>query len=100
MLVVSSHDHDDWQRTAAQLLHNLETSHNRHVEVQENQIRLKLGDLPESLFTIFRLAHDRDLGESLQSFAQYAPGDGLIVDDQGLHHLTSHSCTITTISLA
>ena len=67
MLVERGYDHDDRQMSAAQLPHDFKAAHDGHLEVQENQVRLELGDLLQGLLAIFGLADDHTSGTASSS---------------------------------
>lgn len=85
VLIEGGDDHDNGQSAAIEISNYVEAAHDRHLEVQEHQVGLKLGDLFQGLAAVLGLADYLDLGKLLQFFAEDPTGDWFIVDDQGLH---------------
>src|SRR5689334_7898827 len=74
-------------RSFVQFLQQIEAGAAGHLDIEKQQLRLKLFDLRESFLDIARLAHDFDLWMRAQQPPQFVSSQALIVDDQRLHAL-------------
>ena len=89
MLGIRGHEHDGRQGTPEPSDH-LESVHDRHLDVQEDQIRLQMADLPQRRLPAVRFAHDLDVFHGGQPFQQHSAGQRLIVHDQYTQFFPGH----------
>ena len=89
MLGIRGHEHDGRQGTPEPSDH-LESVHDRHLDVQEHQIRLQMADLPQRRLPAVRFAHDLDVFHGGQPFQQHSAGQRLIVHDQYTQFFPGH----------
>jgi hypothetical protein len=79
MLVVRGHDYDDWKLAALQLPDHIEAAHPRHLEVEENNIRLEPGDLTERLLSVLGFSYDFNILDLLKFLPKHLAGNRLVV---------------------
>jgi hypothetical protein len=99
MFVESGHNHYYWNISTAKLTDYLKAAHDRHLKVEENQIRMELRDHPQGICAVFRFPNDLYAGHAFQFFPQDAPRDLLVVDDQSLEEGSPHFVSFYTTSL-
>ena len=99
VLVERGDDHDHGQVSAAQFPHHFEAAHDRHLEVEQHQVRLERGDLLQGLLAVLCLPDDHHVRNGLQFLPQHAPRDGLIVHDEGLSSRADPSSVTCTPTL-
>ncbi len=81
VLIERSYDDDHGQAAAFEIADHFEAAHEGHLEVEEDEIRLEVGDLLQGLVAIFGFADYLDFGELFQFFAEDSAGDGFVVHD-------------------
>ena len=94
MLVEGGHDHDDRQRGLSEAPDHFEAAHHGHLEVEKNQVRFQRSDLLQGLPAVGGFSDNLDLGDRLQSLAEDAAGDGLIVHNQSRNRAMVHLCQV------
>src|SRR5437868_124773 len=65
MLIECRHDHNGWQPGTSQIPDDLESSHNGHLQVQEDQVGVQVVDLFQGFPAVSGLADDLYLAENL-----------------------------------
>ena len=83
MLIERRYDHKRRDGTTAEIGNDIESSHHRHLQVEENEVGPKEVNERQSLQSaVVRLANHIDVRKQLQLFAQHLTGNRFIVDDQ------------------
>src|SRR5262249_51774732 len=89
MLLVCRHEDHKRRSLRPKIAHGGQSSHLRHMQIEEYDIRLVAKNLVESFGAGGRFPENLDVGELLQRFAQNLACDRLVVDDQRLHRAAS-----------
>ena len=76
-------EHDHRHALLRHLGDDVEAGNARHLDVEEHQVRLVLGDRGDRFAAVGTLAHDRDVGCALQAQFEAATSKRLVVDDDG-----------------
>ena len=83
VLVVGGDEHDHRQALGGERLDHAEAVQQRHLHVEEYQVRPLLSDRVDRLAPVAAFADDLDVLLSAQGESDAAAGDRLVVNDQG-----------------
>jgi hypothetical protein len=84
------HEHDHRQAFLRHLRQHVEPREARHLDVEEHQVGMQLGDRGQCLAAVRALARDLDVRRVLQAQLQPAARERFVIDDDGAD---AHGCT-------
>ena len=82
VLVEGGDEHDEGA-LGAELLRHLDAVWGRHLDVQEDQLRVFGGDEVKSRTSVLRFPHQLDLRIGFQELAESLASQGFVVDEEG-----------------